>query len=249
MIADFSRILGHKRQISALSAMVSRGGVPQGLVLSGPEHAGKSMIGRLLAASLLSTPEEELSRHPDFVLLTPTVKESGSRMYDLDAIRDALQRLGQSPMTGQTVVVIDDANVLSVAGQNALLKTLEEPVSTMTIIFIVHDLAAMLPTILSRVVVIPFGSVDELPSTVDAALLEGATLLISGSLVERLKSAQALAKMGGVDIDDLLLALARALKNAHKISSKTLSALLDIREGVAKNGNLLILLEQFALSL
>lgn len=282
----FSHICGHKQQISGLLGLLERGAIPQGLVFAGAEHLGKATIAHACVAALLNVPLHDLSRHPDVLLLVPSIRESGKKAYDLDDIREALRRLGQSPIYGRAVLVIDDANVLSVAAQNALLKTLEEPNGNTVIVFIVHELSSMLPTVLSRTVTIPFSLVaDEalhtaaLKNSVPEESIEHALIaaagrpgiffsflshtdhsdlderladvksLLSSSVVDRLKGAQALGKREALDLDELLVCLLRMMKNTKKYSSKTLNAVLKTRERIAANGNSTIALEQLALQL
>jgi len=52
--------------------------------------------------------------------------------------------------------VLLDSDQLSGAAANALLKTLEEPPASVTFILIAHNLAALLPTVLSRCQVVRF---------------------------------------------------------------------------------------------
>ncbi len=259
-VVYFSHIIGHKRQISTLEGMIHRGTVPQGLVLAGPEHVGKSTIAMSFASAVLGSAISDLSRHPDFILLTPTMKESGAKLYEIEDIRDAIARLGQSAIHGTTVMIIDDANVLSTAGQNALLKTLEEPVGKTTVIFVAHHVSALLSTVLSRMVTLSFGllsgedakklammfPVDQ--TTIDERV-DDVRRVLSGSLVERLKAAQTIGKREAVDSDALLLSLAIELKRTRKYSSKTLEAVLKTRERITANGNSIIALEQLAVSL
>lgn len=247
MMDSFSHISGHKQQILALLGMLERGSVPQGLVLSGAEHSGKSTIARALAAGLLGVSIDELSRHPDYISMTPIIRDSGSRAYDLDDIRDALTRLGQSAIHGQTVAIFDDANILSTAAQNALLKTLEEPAGKTVIILVVHELSSMLPTVLSRTVTIPFAPNADRELPVEC--LDDVKNLMSSSLVDRLKVAQSLGKREVLDVDELLGALVVALERSERATSKVLNAVLKTRERIAANGNSTIAFEQLALQL
>ena len=179
--------------------------------------------------------------------MTPIVRDSGARAYDLDDIRDALNRLGQSAVYGQTVAIFDDANVLSTAAQNALLKTLEEPAGKTVVILVVHELSAMLPTVLSRTVTIPFApNVDR---AVSQECLDDVKNLTSSSLVDRLKVAQSLGKRENLDLDELLGALVRELERLERNTSKALNAVLKTRERIAANGNSTIAFEQLALQL
>ena len=62
--------------------------------------------------------------HPDTLVLEPG--DNGS--IRIDQVREAIDRTGYRPFEGRRrVVVIDQADALMPAAQNALLKTLEEP--------------------------------------------------------------------------------------------------------------------------
>ncbi len=247
MMDRFSHISGNKPQISALFGMLERGTLPHGLVFAGAEHSGKATVARALAAELLGVSNQDLLRHPDFIAMAPIVRDSGSRAYDLDDIRDALTRLGQSAVHGQTVAIFDDANVLSVAAQNALLKTLEEPVGNTVIILVVHELSAMLPTVLSRTVTLAFAPNDN--RVVPPEYLDDVKNLISSSLVDRLKVAQSLGKRDVLDVDLLLGALVAELERSGRVTAKVLDAVLKTRERISGNGNSTIAFEQLALQL
>jgi DNA polymerase-3 subunit delta' len=76
---------------------------------------------------------------------------SGKKEISIDAVRQlkrAMQMRAVSSM--RRIAVIDDADRLSVAAQNALLKTLEEPPHGALLILITASVPALLPTIRSR---------------------------------------------------------------------------------------------------
>ena len=61
--------------------------------------------------------------HPDVIVIEPG--DNGS--IKIEAVRDVIDRAGYRPFEGRRrVVIIDDAEALVPAAQNALLKTLEE---------------------------------------------------------------------------------------------------------------------------
>ena len=212
----------------------------------GPEHIGKAEVARCLAASLLQVPVSELGRHPDVILLTPETKENGLRAYDIDSIRDALHRLGQSSMLGMTVAIIDDANVLSTACQNALLKTLEEPNPSTVIILVCHDESALLPTIRSRAVVLSFFGA---PPTGSEEAQSDAKRLASASLVERLKAAQEIAKRESQDVESLFVVLIQTLHATNRATAQSLDAVLKTRERLAAHANSTVALTELAVQL
>lgn len=253
MPLDFSQIVGHKRQISALERFAQNAQSSGVFVFVGPEHIGKATVAKTFAAGLLGVSVDELSRHPDALLVSPDDRRSttDARAYSVDAIRDVLHRLGQSSMLGRTVAIIDDASFLNVASQNALLKALEEPNASTVIILISHDPAALLSTILSRSVVLNFfgEGVGSRQSDVGEELV---SRLTSSSLVERLRAAQEIAKSESKDWDALFYALFQELRqknSSRRPTADTLSAVLTARDRLAANGNSTIVLTELAVQL
>lgn len=84
---------------------------------------------------------------PDLVMVTPEGSSLG-----IDQVRLLQQTLSLSPARSDSVrvVVIDEAENLTLEAQNALLKLIEEPPPATTLILIVTNLEALLPTVRSR---------------------------------------------------------------------------------------------------
>ena len=84
--------------------------------------------------------------HPDFLHIQP-VKNSIS----IDAVRDLQRDIAVKPFhRGRKVYLIDDCHLMTVQAQNALLKTLEEPVGHAVILMTADSGSQLLPTVLSR---------------------------------------------------------------------------------------------------
>ncbi len=109
--------------------------------------------------------------HPDFVsiykeLLSYT-REGKNRKppvdMPIDVIREFLiERLASRPQMGDYVIyVVHEAEKLNNAGQNALLKTLEEPPGFCVIILLCTKADMLLPTIHSRCQTIGFGPIEK----------------------------------------------------------------------------------------
>jgi len=85
--------------------------------------------------------------HPDVPILEPG--ENGS--IRIDQVREVVERAGYRPFEGRRrVVIIDQADTLVVAAQNALLKTLEEPPSSSIFILVSARPDMLLATVQSR---------------------------------------------------------------------------------------------------
>jgi DNA polymerase-3 subunit delta' len=87
-------------------------------------------------------------QHPDLHLLEP---EPDKREIRVDAVRELRSALLHHPVEGGArVVIIDPASALNEEGQNALLKTLEEPGESTWLLLATSQAEALLPTVRSR---------------------------------------------------------------------------------------------------
>jgi DNA polymerase-3 subunit delta' len=181
----FRSVIGHRRLVSLLSRAVARDTVPPSLLYAGPQGVGKRRIALAVAEALnclapVSTPALErdacgecaacrrLARgvHPDVITLEPG--ESGS--IKIEIVRDVIDRAGYRPFEGRRrAVIVDDADAMVPAAQNALLKTLEEPPSASVFVLVSSMPDALLPTVSSRCPRLRFGPLA--PSEVAEALM------------------------------------------------------------------------------
>lgn len=91
--------------------------------------------------------------HPDVHLLTPG-SPSG---YLVDQIRGVVDDLAMAPIRARRkVYILDEAEQLTSATANALLKSLEEPPEGVMFVLLASTREAVLPTVLSRCQVVPF---------------------------------------------------------------------------------------------
>lgn len=110
----------------------------QSILLSGPLGIGTKTTAQYLAAGLRA-------RHDDIHLILPDEKGTIS----IDRIRE-LYALTRTHYESARVIVIDDAESMSPAAQNALLKLLEEPTEQTYFILTSHRPQQLLATIRSR---------------------------------------------------------------------------------------------------
>ncbi len=92
--------------------------------------------------------------HPDVMTIEPG--ESGS--IKIEQVRDAIERAVYRPFEGRRrVTIIDPADALDTAPQNALLKTLEEPLPASVFVLVTSRPDTLLPTVRSRCAHLRFG--------------------------------------------------------------------------------------------
>ena len=166
----FQEVLGHRRLLSLLSQAIARDTLTPSLIFSGPEGVGKRLTAVAVAQALnCSAAEAAPSRnadivfdacgkcpacrrivrgtHPDVQTIEPG--ETGS--IKIEQVRAAIDQAVFRPFEGRRrVTIIDHADGLVLAAQNALLKTLEEPLPSSVFILITSRPDTLLPTVRSR---------------------------------------------------------------------------------------------------
>ena len=156
----FGDVIGHRPIVALLARSVARDSLPPSLIFAGPAGVGKRLVATALAQTLncLSLPSDacgtcaactRITRgvHPDVLVLEP----GDTGLIKIEPVRDAIDRASYRPFEGKRrVVIIDQADALVPAAQNALLKTLEEPPSMSVFILVTARPDVLLPTIRSR---------------------------------------------------------------------------------------------------
>ena len=174
---NFSDIKGHEHTKKYLSSLLSKGRIPQVLLFSGISGIGKEKIAIEMTKALLcngstggcgtcaSCRQVEAGTYPDFVSIEPNEKGAIPIGSDNDpepgSVRWLLQKLSTKSVTGTRVVLIRDFDKTTVAGQNALLKAIEEPGEGVYIFLLTSVKSALLPTILSRTLLLHFSPLSE----------------------------------------------------------------------------------------
>ncbi len=127
------------------------------LILSGPSGSGKRTAARDIAMGLLCTRSPapcgccgactrvKAGSHPDFELFNPEGEE-----IKVDAVRSLRTRSFVRPSEAECkVFIVCFADKMNVQSQNALLKVLEEPASSVFIL-LCENIEKLLPTVRSR---------------------------------------------------------------------------------------------------
>ena len=143
----FSNVLIHPDSEKSLSEYIV---LPsQSILLEGTSHIGKSIIAKQLAAKLLSVSYDDLSNHPMFMhIMTDDKSIAIEQIRNISAFT-ALKVPGKQKT--KRVILIEDAETMTLPAQNSLLKILEEPPEGTVIILTSSFAHKLLQTLLSRV--------------------------------------------------------------------------------------------------
>jgi DNA polymerase-3 subunit delta' len=207
-----SDIFGQDAAVESLRAALSADRLPHGLIFAGPEGVGKATTAGALSALFLCenpSPDDPCGKcrscqaiasgiHPDYHVITKELArvhdKSGSSkatQLSINVIRhDLAEPAGRKTVMGRgKVFVVEQAELMTDAAQNAMLKTLEEPAGRCLIVLLSTHANELLPTIRSRCQALCFAPlptpmvVTQLQRRgVDAATAAAAADLSDGSL-------------------------------------------------------------------
>ena len=137
-------------------------------LISGTSGVGKKTLSHLMAQYLLCQGQNKPcgvcpacvqvrgGNHPDVIIVQPGIPISAEVNRDLksipvDEIRAVNELAGRHTYEGgQRVIIIRQAEKMTPGAQNALLKTLEEPMAGTVFLLITDSPELLLPTIISR---------------------------------------------------------------------------------------------------
>lgn len=157
-----TKILGNQNNIRHLKEAEKLGRLPHAYILNGAQGSGKKTFAGNLAAALLcekgvsegpcgvcpSCIKADTYNHPDIIW---TYHEKPS-VLSVREIRDqVVGTVNTAPYYGPyKIYIIQDAQLLNEYGQNALLKTIEEPPEYVLVFILTDNADALLDTIRSR---------------------------------------------------------------------------------------------------
>lgn len=173
-MAGFQDIIGQEQIKEHMKNVLATGKVSHAYIINGEKSSGKEYIARVFAMALQceqgeTEPCQECrsckqalsNNHPDII----RVAHEKPNTISVDDIRTQVNNdVAIKPYSSpRKVYIINEAEKMTVQAQNALLKTLEEPPEYTVILLLTANVNSLLPTILSRCVVLNMKPVaDEL---------------------------------------------------------------------------------------
>lgn len=161
----FEDMVGQKPARVLLMQMIRTGKVPPALLLHGSWGSGKTTSARIVAAALNCEAEDPAARPCGGCETCRLVVDGKSTdVTEIDAassggaedMRDLRQQVRFAPLGRYRVIVLDECHELTVKGQQALLKVLEEPPPRVIFILATTNVDKVLETISSRCFLVQF---------------------------------------------------------------------------------------------
>ena len=164
-MAKFADIIGQEQIKEHLRNAISSGKISHAYIINGERSSGKEFIARVFAMALQCEREgiepcgechscrQALGNNqPDIIY----VSHEKPNTIGVEDIRTQINGdIGLKPYASPyKIYIMNEGEKMTVQAQNALLKTLEEPPEYAVILILTTQVEALLPTILSRCVVL-----------------------------------------------------------------------------------------------
>jgi DNA polymerase III subunit delta' len=157
----FADVVGHEAAVRRLRRVCCHERVAAAYCISGPTGVGKRTLADAFAMELVCAGSTDgacgtcaqcirvtAGTHPDVRVL---VRDEDRRDMRTEQIRELTRWLTLRPlMAARKVAIVDGADTLNEHGQNALLKTLEEPPGASVLVLVATRVSLLLPTVRSR---------------------------------------------------------------------------------------------------
>lgn len=162
---QFSDICGQEQIKEHLQNAMKMQKVSHAYIINGERSSGKEFIAKIFAATLQcensnenpcgechSCKQAETGNQPDIIF----VSHEKPNTIGVDDIREQINKdVAIKPYSSKyKIYIMNEGEKMTVQAQNAILKTLEEPPAYGVIIILTTSTDALLPTILSRCVVL-----------------------------------------------------------------------------------------------
>lgn len=168
-------LVGNSRIKNAITNMMASGKIPHAILIEGEAGCGKTTLAHYLCSAVLCESNEApcgvctgcrlflSGNHPDIEFVEP---EKDRKTISVNRVREIVMSASIVPQTAaKRVFLIDNADLMTVQAQNALLKILEEPPETTVFILTCPSRATLLQTVVSRCTILTVAVPDEQTAT------------------------------------------------------------------------------------
>ena len=161
--------IARDEKLQQLMRSAQAGRIVHALLFSGPRGSGKKTMADLFARAVLCQGSGDRpcdvcpackkclnDAHPDVHVVAPE-----KNIIKVDQIRGLIEKLSLSAYEGgKKIAIICRADSMNESAQNALLKTLENPMGDVLFMLLTDSPGALLPTVVSRCLQLRFRSLE-----------------------------------------------------------------------------------------
>ena len=169
-MSAFDKIIGNDDAKTYFKKAVLDKQLSHSYIFEGPYGVGKNTFALELAKFILCENKKQdgpcnecqschmidAGTHPDVIHIGKDTKVTKVETIRENIVREMEIKPYQSE---HKIIIVKAADSISVQGQNAMLKTIEEPPSYGIVILICENIASLLPTIKSRCIVVRFNPI------------------------------------------------------------------------------------------
>lgn len=238
-MVSFGGVYGHERIVRNLQSAVIAGRAPHAAIFSGPAGLGKKLLAGCLAKALVCENREEgradacggcvscktfeSGNHPDVF----TVRATKTKAIGVGDVREQIvNSMAVRPYrSSYKIYIVERADTMTAAAQNALLKTIEEPAGYGVFLLLCETFGALLPTVRSRCA--PFKLKPVADALVRRALTEKAGLSAGDAARLAPHAAGNIGRALALAVDDAFMAMrAQVLSMAAALAAEPPEAAL-----------------------
>ena len=158
-----AQVLGHQEIIEKILQSFEAGKPGQTFLFVGPAGIGKKQVALGLAQALLCTESRRACGKCNTCLRMEHGNHEGIKVVEpaganikMEQAREVIEYLNLRSLSGNRVIIIDQAQTLNPQAANSLLKTLEEPPEGTFFFLIAPSVAGLMATIRSRSRIVQF---------------------------------------------------------------------------------------------
>ncbi len=168
----FENIIGNQGAKEYFNRAISKNQLSHSYIFEGAYGIGKNTFAIELAKTIMCESEAtdkpcnecpsctmiNARTHPDLIVI-----DKDTNVTKVDNIRDNLIReMEIKPYHSEhKIIIVKAADTVNIQGQNAMLKTIEEPPSYGIIILVCENMGSLLPTIKSRCITVRFNPLNK----------------------------------------------------------------------------------------
>ncbi|KHD35413.1 DNA polymerase III subunit delta' [Clostridium acetobutylicum] len=153
----FENIFGHEAVRKQFDELIKNKRFPHAIMLCGEDGIGKSIVAKEIAAKLLN--KTEIKEYADLIEWKIL---NDKKSISVDQVRKIIEEVNKKPYEGNNkLIVVHDMDYMTIQGQNAFLKTIEEPPLGVYIILLCQSQGRVLDTVRSRCQIYKLNRLDE----------------------------------------------------------------------------------------